>query len=291
VLEYRPMEIFEPERFAILATAGLFKDYPHYPSIKRRPLLNKLASTPKEEPLNREEGLLDKFLAIMQSRKISGIPRIKSPYWMKNTSYNSAEVFGTSVQFMDQHNARLPKTTIPPAKDIELFINAVLNEPGNKVTIDRQFELLLDISGNDIIGAANIGMLATRLMSRFSDQRAYPSLCIDNQIINHKITSDPEIEILMTKWFAKVARFETFNDKGGKNDGSGDQYYFWTHFFAACVFDQNTICGSFYQQTFEKGNEIMILVKDKFAKRGGTVSNHYEASLLGRNIGLALSSL
>lgn len=40
------MRVLESGKFAIKATAGLFKDYPHYPSIKRRPLMNELASTP-----------------------------------------------------------------------------------------------------------------------------------------------------------------------------------------------------------------------------------------------------
>lgn len=284
------MRALESGKFAFKAAAGLFKDYPHYPSIKRRPLMNELASTPPIEPLNREEGLLDKFLSIMEKRGIRGIPKDKKPYWMKNTSYDLLEVFGTAIQFMDQHNGQLPKTTLPPSKDIESFINAVLQEPEEKVTIDRQFELLLDISGNDVIGAANIGMLATRLMSRFSDQRGYPNLTIDGKEIKYKVSTDQEIESIMRKWFHKVARFETFNDVNGRNDGTGDQSYFWTHFLAACIFDSNTIDGKIIQKTFEKGNELMIYVKDKFAKRGGTVSSHYEASILGRHIGLSISS-
>lgn len=40
------MSGLESAKFAFKATTGLFKDYPHYPSIKRRPLLNELAQTP-----------------------------------------------------------------------------------------------------------------------------------------------------------------------------------------------------------------------------------------------------
>ncbi|MDO8515296.1 MAG: hypothetical protein Q7S14_02240 [bacterium] len=284
------MSLLESGKFVIKAAGGLFKDYPHYPSIKRRPLMNELASTSPIEPLNREEGLLDKFLLIMKNRGINGIAKTQKPYWMNDPSYDLLEVFGTAIQFMDQHSGQLPKTTLPPSKDIETFINAVFQEPTDKVTIDRQFELLLDISGNDVVGAANIGMLATRLMSRFSDQRAYPNLTIDGKEIKYKVSTDEEIEPIMKKWFHKVARFETFNDINGRNDGTGDQSYFWTHFLAACTFDSNTINGKIFQRTFEKGNEIMIFVKDKFAKRGGTVSSHYEASLLGRHIGLSISA-
>lgn len=200
------------------------------------------------------------------------------------------EVFGTSIQFIDQHKAPLPKTTLPPSRDVEAFINAVLQNPG-PVTIDRQFELLLDITGNNIVGAANLGMLATRLMSRFSDQRAYPSINIDGKLISYKTTTDQEIELVMRRWYQKAARFETYNDVLNRNDGSGDQYYFWTHFFAACVADSEKTSGKFFQEAFEKGNDVMIFVKDKIAKRGGTVSSHYEASLLGRHIGLAISTI
>lgn len=40
------MRILESGRFVVKAAMGLFKDYPDYPSIKRRPLMNELASTP-----------------------------------------------------------------------------------------------------------------------------------------------------------------------------------------------------------------------------------------------------
>lgn len=56
---------------------------------------------PPTEPLNREDGQLDKFLAIMKARGITGIPKDKKPYWMKNTPYDMVEVFGTAIQFMD----------------------------------------------------------------------------------------------------------------------------------------------------------------------------------------------
>jgi len=76
---------------------------------------------------------------------------------------------------------------------------------------------------------------------------------IDGKEIKYQETTDEEIEPIMRKWFHKVARFETFNDVNGKNDGSGDQYYFWTHFFAACIFESDTLIGKIAQKTFEKG--------------------------------------
>lgn len=63
------------ERFAIRTVVSLFRDQPSFASIKRRPLLNELASTPRAEPLNRVEGLLDKFLSIMETRNITFTPK------------------------------------------------------------------------------------------------------------------------------------------------------------------------------------------------------------------------
>lgn len=281
-------------RFAIESSLSLLRDSPNNASIRWRPVLNELASTSPREPLNREidfqSDLLSKFLGIIDKRGIKPLAKDRSPYWMgQGTSYDKMEVFGTCVQFIDQHSAPLPKTTLPPSQDIQRFINHVLQEP-ETVTIDRQFEILLDITNNDVVGAANVGMLATRYMSRFSDIRAYPNLTINGKLITPS-TSDSEIEPLMRAWNEKIARFETYNDKNGRIDGTGDQYYFWTHFFAASVFDNYTPVGRTFQAAFNKGNAIMIFAKDKIAKRGGTVSNHYEASLLGRHIGLALGSL
>ncbi len=56
------MNIVESGKFAVQASLGLLIDRPQYPSIKRRPLLNELASTSSKEPLNREENILDKFV-------------------------------------------------------------------------------------------------------------------------------------------------------------------------------------------------------------------------------------
>lgn len=278
------MSIFESPRFALQASASLFNDKPHYASVRRRPLLFELASTPQTEPLNREEELLQKFSSIVKRRKHGGSDQKRGRYWAEDKPYDLIEVFGTCVQFIDQHNAPLPKTTLPPVQDVEQFINGVLKQD-HPVTIDRQFEMLLDITGDSLVGAANVGMLATRYMSRFSDIRAYPNLNIDGTAVT-PYTDDEDVSEIMRKWNVKVARFETYSN--GRNDGTGDQYYFWTHFFASCLADNESLQGKLFQKTFERGNEIMIFAKDRIAKRGGVVSSHYEASLLGRNIGLAL---
>ncbi len=278
------MSIFESARFALQSSVSLFNDKSHYASVRRRPLLFELASTPQREPFNREEVLLQKFVSIAQQRNLNDSHDKRGRYWAEEKPYDLTEVFGTCVQFIDQHEAPLPRTTLPPSQDIERFINGVLIQD-HPVTIDREFEMLLDITGDSLVGAANVGMLATRYMSRFSDIRAYPCLNIDGTTVTPH-TDDETISNIMRSWNAKVARFETYSN--GRNDGTGDQYYFWTHFFAACVADNESVKGKIFQKSFERGNEIMIFAKDRIAKRGGVVSSHYEASLLGRNIGLAL---
>ena len=164
-------------RFAAQACLSLFNDLPTNLVEYRKPLFENLSRVPATEPLNREDSLHSNFLSILDARQIK-LPVVNSgPYWMKNENYNLMEAIGTIAQFTDHHAAPLPRTTLPPAEDTERFINRVFNEP-EPITVDRQFELLLDITNNNVIGAANLGMMATRYVSRFGDFRAYPNITI-----------------------------------------------------------------------------------------------------------------
>lgn len=284
------MSLLESRRFALNAAISLCTDVPiNNSAVRRRPLLNELALFPVKEPLNREEDLFTKFLLILEKRNITNILKDKNPYWLKDTHYNLMEVVGTSIQFIDQHNSSLPKTTLPPAHDIETFINSVLQE-SKPVTIDRQFDILLDITNNNVIGAANVGMLATRYMARFADQRAYPNLIIGDKKFTIK-TDDKDITEIMRLWNTKIARFKLY-DNSDKNDAIGDIYYFWTHLFAACVLSTDGFEAKAFQKVFERGTDLMIFVKDYIARaRNGVVTSHFESSLLGRTIGLSLAYL
>lgn len=254
-------------------------------------MLLELAATPKLEPLNRTEELYPKFSAILGERGIApeSILQNSSPYWAPGSTYDPMEVAGTSVQFMDKHKAPLPRTTLPPARDVETFIDGVLKEPGGPVSVDRQFEMLLDITDNNVTGAANLGMMATRYIGRAYDRRAYPELTIDDKTYTPD-TDFKQLSELMRSWNDKIAKFEY--DEGGKNDGSGDLYYFWTHFYAGLAFaSTDTRQARALSKVFENGTEVMQAIKGKVTRNGVVITNRFEVSHLGRDIGLALAGV
>lgn len=273
-------------RLAVEANLSLFVDVPSNPSVRRKKLFDELASVPVKEPLNREETLYPNFLSVLEKRGITNPMQERNPYWMPDTPYSVGDVVGICAQFTDQHVAPLPKTTLPPAEDVERFIEKVLKEP-EPVTVDQQFDILLDITGNNVIGAANLGMIAARYVSRFADQRAYPSLTIEGKEYTSK-TSDQEIGEMISKWNSKIARFETYTDSE-QSDGIGDGYYFWTHVFAGMALSSESLQAKAMQKVLERGTELMIFIKYKIARRKGDILPHYEASKLGRAIGLSLA--
>ncbi len=273
-------------RFATHAAGSLFKDVPSNPSVKHRPFVKELAAKPYDGVLNTEAALPGSFISIVNDRGIAIPIENRRPYWLEDTKYRTLEVVGTSIQYFDQHGAPLPDTTIPPVEDVQSFIEAVLEEPA-EVTVDRQFELLLDITDNNIVGAANLGMIANRHLSRYGDQRAYPNLRIGG---NEYTVDTPEQEIydLLAKWSDHLARFEVKHDPSlyeGRRDATGDSYYFWTHFFAAVMFGSHGIKSN----AFKKGNELMIFARDYIGNRGGIVATHSHSSKIGRDIGLMLA--
>ena len=171
---------------------------------------------------------------------------------------------------MDDHNAILPKTTLPPADDILEFSNFVLQST-DKATHKKQFEKLMQISGGNPIGASNVGFIASRLYARGGDTRAYPEIKIGIEDI--------------VAWNVKMPYFE---GNGKTNDASGDNYYFWTHFFAASTLRLiGTAEANFYDKIFEYGSDIMTFVRKTFVGQP-TVTAHREASMIGRNLGIAV---
>lgn len=272
-------------RFATEASLSLFVDAPTNPVEHRKPLYEKLSLVPAREPMNRELDLYTNFLSVLKNRQITVPVQNRNSYWMQNVPYSVMEVVGTCAQFTDHHGAPLPKTTFPPSKDVATFINNVLKET-NPTTVDRQFDLLLDITNNHVIGAANLGMVATRYISRFGDFRAYPQLKIAGKEYT-KEASDEELGVILSQWSDKVARFEIHNTFG-KNDGIGDGYYFWTHMFAAMALGTKGMQAKTMQKLVGQGTELMIWAKYKVAGRKGDILPHFEASRLGRSIGLLL---
>ena len=141
----------------------------------------------------------------------------------------------------------------------------------------EQLEIALAISGDNLLGAVNICWIATRFMARGADQRAYPGIFVDAAEIRD--------------WNNQLAQFETYNNSG-KNDGPGDNYYFWTHVFGAMVFCRKGLQAKLAQIAFSHGTQIMTFVR-KHISTGNqpNITAHQPASIVGREVGLALASL
>lgn len=283
----RAAQAVAPARIAVESCVSLFMESPSNPTVKRKPVYDELARSPIKEPLNRDSTLYPNFLSVLTARQIplDGVLQEKAPYWKTDTEYNMLEVFGTSAQFTDHHGAPLPKTTLPPREDLESFIDTMLKQP-DIVTVDKQFDILLDVTNNNVIGAANLGMIATRFMSRFADFRAYPEIAIDGKKYTNK-TPDSEVNDAIRRWNSKIAKFETY-DKTDKNDGLGDNYYFWSHMFGTLTLNSNGPNAAAMSKIFERGTELMIFAKYTIARRRGAILPHFEASHLGKAIGFSL---
>ncbi len=114
-------------------------------------------------------------------------------------------------------------------------------------------------------------------MARGADQRAYPDIFIDADGIRN--------------WNTQLAQFETYNNSG-QNDAPGDNYYFWTHVFAAMAFSNRGPQERLAQLAFSRGTQIMAFVRKNLASGNQpNITAHQPASAIGRQIGLALANL
>ena len=227
-------------------------------------------------PLNTEFELLADLTEVIQKRIVSGhlVSFVPNPYWLENATYDPLEIFATTIQFFDNHSEPLPKTTLPPSKDIKEFIQYVL-ESSNKLDIRKQFEKLLNISRGNILGAANIAFLATRLLARGWETRAYPEIEINPGIIR--------------KANQRLVGFEGYANSS--NDTPGDTYYFWTHFFASSAYSQlGGGNADIFNGIFRVGTPLMQFAR-KYVARQPMIGEYNEASMLGRHIGLAIGEI
>src|SRR3990167_7338781 len=185
-------------------------------------LLSTICITPLRLPANIEEDTLDGVMQIVDKRKLPQLPiDYSAPYWAPHQRYKRLEVLTSISQYLDFHSCKLPQTVLPPENDVKEFIDKV-NSSDKPLTIPAQLDIALDVAGNNIVGAANIGFIATRHSGRSYEKRAYPGIEIGPQEIR--------------EWNQRVAQFEVY-DASPRYDGPGDTYYFWTHFFGALAFD------------------------------------------------------
>jgi hypothetical protein len=261
----------KPVDFVWQSVYSLGQDASYRHLARYRPVYEENASGPEELPLNTEGLIMSGIVQILRERDIQAPYPIR-PYWNPSQRYNPFEVFGATIQCLDQHDAPLPDTVLPPEKDVLSFIKSVHDKPG-KTTIPEQFSILLDITSNDISGAANLGWIANRFMARAADQRAYPNIAVSAETIR--------------SWNQRVAQFETY-DGSDTNDGPGDNYYFWTHVFGAMVYSQKGVREALAQTAFRHGTQIMMFVRKNIAKKPN-ITSHHSASHIGREIGLALA--
>jgi hypothetical protein len=260
--------------FAYQSAKSLLYNIPDRVGVIYRPIYEKNALTPERLPLNSEEEIFSSFMTTIRERNIQP-PLVSRPYWDTKIHYDPLEVFGATIQSVDLHDAPLPTTVLPPEKDVADFITGIKSS-SDKVKLNQQFNLALNITENNLLGAANLCWIATRFMGRGADQRAYPNILMNAQEVRD--------------WNNALAQFETYNNSG-KNDSPGDTYYFWTHVFAAMVFSDQGLENMLAQLAFSHGTKIMEMIRKHIAKKQPNITAHEPASELGRTIGLALTSL
>lgn len=259
---------FHPLRFATVSftTALRTKPVDRYPRVYQA-----IARQPEEKlSLNREEQLLPEFLEIVEKRGVT--LGTSYPYWFSEKPINPLEIFGTLLQFSDYHELPLPEEVYPPEKDVREYVERIMRSDG-RATMSQQFEHLLDITDNNLLGAIHLGFVASRLMARGLESRVYPSVQVG--------------EAEMFAWNDKVAQFEKYTDLE-RNDAPGDTYYFWTHMLGVVYYKIYEGLGkSLYNFAFEHGTEMMRFIR-KWSMKAPTNASHHEPTLLGRQIGFAL---
>jgi hypothetical protein len=273
IQEQAPFSAVRSLSFAYHSAASLLHNIPDRPGVRFRPVYEENAKTAETLPLNVEEEILDSFVTVICARGVEPTTEHR-PYWNRDIEYNSAEVFGTTVQSLDLHDTPLPRTVLPPELDVACFISSIKDRP-YPVKLNEQLGIALEITDNDLLGALNICWIGTRFMGRGADQRAYPGITVDAEAIRD--------------WNTQVAQFETYNNSG-RNEAPGDNYYFWTHAFAAMAFQNRGIQAKMAQVAFSRGTQIMAFVRKNIATGNQpNITAHDPASNLGRQMGLALA--
>lgn len=225
-------------------------------------------------PANVEEDTIGRVMQIAENRQLSNLSiDYSTTYWDPGQKYRRLHILNGLSQYFNVYDFPLPLTVIPPEGDVKEYINRA-NSSERPLTIPQQLEAALDITGDNVVGAANVAFMASRQMGRSYDQRAYPGIRVYPQ--DH------------VSWNEKVAHFEVY-DRSGRVDGIGDTYYFWSHAFAALALRAlGGRSSEIFQIVLKHGTPLMRIVRTHIARRS-TETPHEEASVLGRNLGLALA--
>jgi hypothetical protein len=240
------------------------------PEVAKAARLN--ANAEPKPPFNCERTMLDDLIMAISStnKKATFEPEL---YWRRDKDYEPLPVFAVTIEFADCHRGPIPETTLPPEKDVQVYIDRVLSSR-EKLTVPKQMAILLELSQGNVVGAANIGFWGSRLLARGWDTRAFPGI---------KITPETVLESVN-----HLAPFETRNTE--HTDSPGDTYYFWTHFYATLAYHRlGDATSKFLDGLFSVGTPAMRFVR-KYLALQPTVSRHEEASIMGRKMGIAFSN-
>lgn len=200
----------------------------------------------------------------------------KDKFWCQSLTHAQlAELWKLSVQFSDDHQEPIDPAVLPSEELIHEYIDRVARSEGN-LTVNRQFELLNDLSGGDVVQAGILGMVASRIAARGGDYRLYPSIHVSGDTMN--------------TWASSVAQFED-DSPNAVFDPNGDTYYFWTHFTGAVTFRTHEgILPRSLDSSFRYGTQVMRATR-RFVAGSPTITDHMIASEYGRQAGVEVAEV
>jgi hypothetical protein len=188
------------------------------------------------------------------------------------------DIYNYYVAFSDQHYARFPSRFTADERPGDL-VNAIEKESletARPLTVGRQLEIAMDLSGGELGNAVKILAQATRQMARGMDSRITPNLQV----------SEPR----MLNWKKCVAPFG-YQSEG--NDSAGDTYHFWHGVLAglsvAEAIDKGgmeSIKGKTLNKIYENTAPITDFLRHRLFRKKG--KPHGTIDILGLEIGKGL---
>lgn len=166
-------------------------------------------------PLNRSNVAIPNIMQLIDEKR----PVLtKKTYWDSRVDYHPVDLITLCSNFFDDHRGRLPLSALPPERDVATYLQVVWSG-GQRLTVDEQLRYLLHISHNNLLGAVNIGLIASRAIARNADERAYPYV--------GSLIRKAGMEQYMKIFSCLFSQFEP-SYPGESYDAMGDTYYYWT---------------------------------------------------------------
>ena len=124
------------------------------------------------------------------------------------------EVFRTAAVFTDKDGDDYPTLPIAEESKVQNFIDTIKDSP-DPIDVASQLGILLKLSDGSIVDAAATGMMASRIVARNLDKKAYPNILVDIDT--------------QEKWLNNLAIFgdpKKENDVLGRNGESDSSGYY-----------------------------------------------------------------